>query len=133
MAATAASRSEPLRALDRSGRLERHAGIGNARLGARDALFHGAFADQERTRDLLDGETGDDAQRHRDLLRRRQIRMAADEQEPQYVIAVVRAVQPFGDIALGIFQVRDLVLFRHRRLLGALAHRVDAGVAADKD
>ena len=124
---------EPLRALDRARRLERHAGIGDARLGAGDALLHGAFADQEGARDLLDGEAGDDAQRHRDLLRRRQVGMAADEQQPQDVVAVMRAVQPLGDIALGIFQVGDLVLLRHRRLLGALAHRVDAAVAADKD
>ena len=40
---------------------------------------------------------GDDAQRERDLLGRRQLGMAADEQQPQDVVAVVRAVEPLGE------------------------------------
>ena len=71
MAATAA---EPFGALDRARRLERHVGRGDARLGPRDALLHGAFADQEGARDLLDRQARDDAQRQRDLLGRRQVR-----------------------------------------------------------
>ena len=59
--------------------------------------------------------------------------MAADEQQAQYVIPVVRAVEPFRDIRLGVVEVGNLVFLRQRRLPGALAHRVDAAVAADED
>ena len=69
----------------------------DAPLGAGDALLHRRFADQEGARDLLDREARDDAQRQRDLLRRRQIGMAADEQQPQHVVAVVGAVEPLGE------------------------------------
>ena len=89
---------EPLGALDRARRLERHVGLRDARLGAGDALLHRGFADQEGARDLLDGQAGDDAQRQRDLLGRRQVGMAADEQQPQDVVAVMRAVEPFGQL-----------------------------------
>ena len=43
------------------------------------------------------GQAGDDAQRERDLLRRRQVRMAADEEQAQHVVAIMRAVEPLGD------------------------------------
>ena len=42
-----------------------------------------------------------------DLLRRRQVRMAADEQQPQDVVAVVGPVQPVGQGVLGVLQVGD--------------------------
>ena len=58
-----------------------------------------ALADQEGARDLLDREPRHDAQRQRDLLRRRQVRMAADEQQPQDVVAIMRAVEPLGELA----------------------------------
>jgi hypothetical protein len=48
------------------------------------------------------GQSGDDAQRQRDLPRRRQIGMAADEQQPQNIVAVMRAVEPLGERVLGI-------------------------------
>jgi hypothetical protein len=41
---------------------------------------HRRLGDQERARDLLYRQPGDDAQGERDLLGRRQIGMAADEQ-----------------------------------------------------
>ena len=37
-------RGEPLAALHRARRLERHVGVGDAGLGARDALLHRGFA-----------------------------------------------------------------------------------------
>src|SRR4051812_11568097 len=59
---------------------------------------------------------GDDAQRQRDLLRRRQVGMAADEQKPQDVVAVVRAVEPLGDFGLGVVEVGDGLLLGQRLL-----------------
>jgi hypothetical protein len=50
-------RREPLGAFHRPRRLERHATIADAALGAGDALLHRRFADQERARDLLHGKT----------------------------------------------------------------------------
>ena len=44
----------------------------------------------------------DDAQRQRDLLGRRQVGMAADEHQPQDVVAVVRAVQALGHRRLDV-------------------------------
>ncbi len=71
---------QPFRAFHRARRLERHAGARNPRLGAGDTLFHRSLRDQKGARDLPDRQAGDDAERKRDLLRRRQVRMAADEQ-----------------------------------------------------
>ena len=51
-------------------------------------------------------QAGDDAQRERDLLGRRQVRMAADEQQAQDVVAIVRVVEPLGDRGLGIARDR---------------------------
>ncbi len=78
-------------------------------------------------------QAGDDAQRERDLLGRRQLRMAADEQQAQDVVAIVRVVQPLGDRGLGIAEVRQRVIVRQRLALGLPARRVDADVAADHD
>ena len=55
------NRGEPLAALDCARRLERHIGVGDAGLGASDALLHRGFGDQEGARDLLHREAGDDA------------------------------------------------------------------------
>ena len=112
---------EALGALHRARRLERHVGVGDARLGARDALLHRGFRDQEGARDLLDRQARDDAQRQRDLLRRRQVRMAADEQQPQDVVAVVRAVEPLGELLLGVVEIGDRVVLGQRLLLLARA------------
>ena len=71
---------EPLAALDRARGLERHVSVGNAGFRPGDALLHRGFRDQEGARDLFDAKSGDDAQRERDLLCRRQVGMAADEQ-----------------------------------------------------
>ena len=126
-------RREPLGALHRARRLERHAGVRHPRLGARDALLHGGFRHQEGARDLLDGKAGDDAQRERDLLRRRQVRMAADEQQPQDVVAVMRAVEPFGELLLGVVEVGDRRVLGQRLLLPAPPDIVDRDIAPDHD
>ena len=97
---------EPFRPLLRPRRFERHIGLGDAGFRPRDALLHGALAHQERPRDLLDRQAGNDAQRQRYLLGRRQIGMAADEEETQDVVAVMRPVEPFRDGLLGIVRYR---------------------------
>ena len=73
--------------------------------------------DQEGARDLLDRQSGDDAQRQRDLLGRRQIGMAADEQEAQDVVAIVLAVEALGQLGFGVVQIGNDLLGRQRLLL----------------
>ena len=124
---------EPFGALDRPRRLERHVGLRDAILRAGDPLLHRRLADQERAGDLLDRQARDDAQRERDLLGRRQIGMAADEQQPQHVVAVVRFVEPLGELGLGVVQIRDDRLVGQRLLLAAPPHLVDRDVAPDQD
>ena len=126
-------RGEPLGALHRARRLERHIGVGDAGLRAGDALLHRGFGDQERARDLLDGKAGDDAQRQRDLLRRRQVRMTADEQQPQNVVAIMRAVEPLGELLLGVIEIGDRLVLGQRLLLAAAPDVVDRDVAPDHD
>ena len=126
-------RGEPLRALHRAGRLERHVGRRDAALRARDALLHGGLAHQEGAGDLFYGEAGDDAQRERDLLRRRQLGMAADEEEAEDVVAIVRAVEALRQRVLRVVQVRDDRLLGQRFLPAAPPHGVDGGVAPDED
>ena len=124
---------EPLGALHRARGLERHVGVRDPRLGAGDALLHRRFADQERARDLLYGQTRDDAQRQRDLLGRRQIGMAADEQQPQNIVAIMRAVEPFGQRLLGIVEIGDRLVLGQRLLLAAAPDIVDRDIAPDHD
>ena len=124
---------QALGAFDRTGRLERHVRVGDAPLGAGDALLHGAVADQEGAGDLLDRQAADDAQGQGDLLGDRQVGMAADEQQAQDVVAVVGPVQPFGQRLLDVVEVGDGVLVGQRLLAAAAAGLVDGGVAADED
>ena len=124
---------EPLRPLDRARRLEGQAGIADAGLGAGDALLHRRLADQEGARDLLDRQPADDAQRQCDLLRRRQLGMAAHEQEPQDVVTVLLAIEPVGQRAFGVAEVGDRRLVGQRHLLGPPAHIVHRRIAADED
>ena len=126
-------RGEPLGALHRAGGLERHVGLGNAGLRAGDALLHRRLGDQERARDLFNGQAGDDAQRDRDLLGRRQLGMAADEQQPQNVIAVMRTVEAFGQRILGVVEIGDRLVLGQRLLLAASPDIVDRDIAPDHD
>ena len=126
-------RGEPLGALHRARGLERHVGVRDAGLGAGDALLHRRLADQEGARDLLHRQAGDDAQRERDLLGCRQFGMAADEQQPQDVVAVMRAVEPFGELLLGVVEVGDRLVLGQRLLLAVAPHLVDRDVAPDHD
>ena len=59
--------------------------------------------------------------------------MAADEQQPQDVVAVVGAVEPLGERGLGVLEIGEHLLVRQRLLLRPAAHRVDRRVAADED
>jgi hypothetical protein len=60
--------------------------------------------------------------------------MAADEHQPQNVVAVVRAVEPLGERALGVVEIGDrLVVLRQRLLLAGAAHFVDRDVTPDHD
>ena len=92
-----------------------------------------ASLDQEGAGDLPHRQARDDAQRQRDLLRRRQLGMAAHEQQAQHVVAVMRAVEPLGQRRLGIVEVGERLLGRQRILPAAPAHAVQRGVAADQD
>ena len=59
--------------------------------------------------------------------------MAADEQQPQHVVAVVRIVQPLDHVGLAVVQVGQLVLVRKFRLLGGAPHLVDTEIAPDEN
>jgi len=53
-----------------------------------------------------------DAQRQRDLLGRWQVRMAANEQQAQNVVTVVRLVEPVCEWSLGIAQIGNRLVRR---------------------
>ena len=114
-------------------RLEGDIGLGDAGFGAGDALLHRRFAHEEGARNLLNRETRDDAKRKGDLLGRRQLGMAADEEEPEDVVAIVGPVDALDDDGLGVGKVRDDRLGRQRLLPALAARRVDRGVLADHD
>ena len=59
--------------------------------------------------------------------------MAADEQQPQNVVTIVRTVEPFGKLLLGVVEVGDRLVRGQRRLPAAAAHLVDRGIAPDHD
>ena len=59
--------------------------------------------------------------------------MAADEQQPQDVVAVMRAVEPFGKLFLGVVEVGDRVFLGQRLLLLAPPDIVDRDIAPDHD
>ncbi len=114
-------------------RFERHASAGHFRFCPRDALLHCAFADEKRARDLRHGETRDDTERERDLLRRRQVRMAADEQQAQDVVAIVGFIKPLHGLGFDVAQIGNLVLVGQLCLLRPAAGDIDRRVAADHD
>jgi len=58
-----------------------------------------------------------------------QFGMAADEQQPQHIVAIVRTVQPLGQFAFRIAQVRDLIIGRQFRGAALLAHSVQRRIA----
>lgn len=128
--------TDPLGAFDRARRLERHLGARDPLLGARDALLHRRLADQERASDLRHGEARHDPQRERDLLGRRELGVAADEQQAQDVIAVVRSVEALCEVRLGPLEVseaREAFLRRQLGLLAASSRGIDRRVAPDEN
>ena len=68
-----------------------------------------------------------------DLLRGRQVGMAADEQQPQDIVAVMRAVEPFGQRFLGVAEIGNRGVIGQRRLLAVAPDIVDRDIAADHD
>jgi hypothetical protein len=107
-------RRESLAALDRAGRLELRLRRVHAFLGACDALLHGGLGDEEGARDPRDREPRDDPQRQRDLLCGAQAGIAADEEEPQDVVAVIGLVDPPGERLLGVGEIRQHFLRRQQ-------------------
>jgi hypothetical protein len=88
--------AQPLGTLGLGRELERHAGGLEPLLGAADALGHRRLGHQERVRDLQRGEAADGAQGERELRRRRQPGLAAEEQQPQRVVLAVAGVLARG-------------------------------------
>ena len=84
--------AHPLVPLGLRRHLERTACLLDAPLRPADPLRHGCLRHQERGRDLRSGETTDRPQRQCDLRRRRQRRMATEEQQSQGVVATTRVV-----------------------------------------
>ena len=126
-------RGEAFGALHRARSLVGHARLRDPALGAGDALLHRGLGHEECARDLLDREAANHAQRQRDLLRRRQVGMAADEQEPQDVVAVMGLVDALDQRGLGVVHVRDDLLVRERDLSRLAPQGVDGEVAPDQD
>ena len=124
---------EPRGPLRRGGGLERDVGALDSALGARDPLLHGGLAHQEGAGDLLHREAAHDAQGERDLRRRRQVGVAADEEETEHVVAVVAAVELLGDRRLAVLEIRDHVIGGERALPSPPTDGVDGGVAPDED
>ena len=59
--------------------------------------------------------------------------MAAHEQQPQQIVAVMRVVQPLHQRRLDIIQVRQLFFRRQRIVPGAPPHAVERCIATDHD
>ena len=59
----------------------------------------------ESRRDLGVGEALPFSEEQCVSLCRRKLRMAADEHQPQDIVAIMRAVEPLGECALGIFEI----------------------------
>ncbi len=59
--------------------------------------------------------------------------MAADEQQPQDVVAVVRAVETLGQLFLGVIEIGDRLVLGQRLLLLASSDVVDRDIAPDHD
>lgn len=59
--------------------------------------------------------------------------MAADEEKPKYVVAIVSVIEFFDDVCFGVFEIGKLIFFRQRLLLCRAALGVDGDVAADED
>jgi hypothetical protein len=125
--------ADSLRSLGRARHLEGNICLRHAALRPGDALLHRGLADQEGARNLLEREAGNDAQRERDLLGRRQIGMAADEQEAQHVVAIVRIIEPLGEVSFGIAQIRDDLVRGQRLALALPADVVESEVPPDQD
>ena len=104
---------------------EAGAGVRDRRLGAADALSHRRLGHEERAGDLRGSQAPDGAQRERQLRRRRQRRMTAQEQHRQRVVLI-------GDVGAGrrLLDERGLLAAGPRRLG---PQRVDQPPGGDGD
>ena len=59
--------------------------------------------------------------------------MTADEQQPQNVVAVVRAVEPFGQLRLGVVEIGNRIVRGQWLLLAMTPDIVDRNVASNHD
>ncbi len=64
---------------------------------------------------------------------RRDIRVSADKQQAQDIIAVIGAIEPFRQFSLGIFEIGNLLFGRQGGLLRLPANMVETGITANKD
>src|SRR5258708_2436398 len=122
------NRGEALGPLDGARRLVGDVGRGHSLLRPGDALLHGALAYEEGAGDLLDREARNDAQRQRNLLCRRDIGMAANEEEAENVVAVMRVVELFGEFGLGIAEIGYGLVSGKHVVLPASTEFVERGV-----
>jgi hypothetical protein len=126
-------RGETLAALDGARCLEGHVGRRYCALGPGDPLLHRRLGDEEGAGDAGDGHAGDDPERQRDLPGGAEAGMAADEEEPQDVVAVICRIDPVDEGLLGIGKVAERLLRRQRPLARLAAGAVDASVAPYHD
>jgi hypothetical protein len=112
---------QPVAQLRRRRHVEGRAGGLDALLGAADALGHGGLGYEEGAGDLGGRESADRPERERDLRGRRQLRMAAQQQQGQRVVVVAGVLLPrTGDRrAVDRRHRRDRVLAPPARLLSA--------------
>src|SRR5260370_17517009 len=95
----------PLCALGSARRLEGHFSPGHSALRAGNPLLHRTLADEKRSRDLLDRQAAYDSERQRDLLRCGQLRIAADKEKAQDVVAIGGSVELLSEGFLRVLQV----------------------------
>ena len=115
------------------GHLERDAGVADLALGPDEALADRRDGQQQRARDLGDGQPGDQAQGQRHLGLAGQGRMAAGEDEPQALVGDLVVADAVGD-HLGRPRLDLARPGRLGRAPGALAAQaVDGAVARGGD
>ncbi len=98
-----------------------------------DPLLHRRFAHQEGSRDLAHRQSGHDAQSQRDLLRVRQFRVAADEEQAQEIVPVVLVVEVVDELRFDVFEVGQLVFVGQRGELLFPTRTIQTDVATDED
>src|SRR5579864_1734724 len=119
MAATAATRSLRSTAPGASN------GTSDFAMRALARVMRCGIAHQKGARDLRDAESRDDTKRERDLLRVGQVRMAADEQKPEHVVAIGGFVQARRYVAFVVLEIGDCFIGGQWRLAGFPARAIE--------